>query len=173
MHRRRGDDTVAAAPARTNGEDTALKTFKDNQDRVWEITVNVNTIKRVRDLVHVDLTALHQDEAQRVFSDPVLLVNTLYAVCKPQADRTNVSDVVFGESLAGDHIEAASMALMEEIELFFPASRRPLLRAVREKAVEFGSQLTDKTLAAIQSLDLTSLKSATSSPASSALTPAS
>jgi hypothetical protein len=152
-----------------------MKTFSDNQGRVWEITVNVNTIKRVRDLVHVDLTALHQDEAQRVFSDPVLLVNTLYAACKPQAEKFSpiVDDVAFGESLVGDHIEAAAMALMEEVELFFPASRRPILRAVREKAVELGAQLTSKTLAAIQSVNLTSLKSATSSPASSASTPVS
>ena len=32
-----------------------MKTFKDNADRSWTIEVNVATVKRVRDLVGVDL----------------------------------------------------------------------------------------------------------------------
>ena len=57
----------------------------------------------------------------------MLLVNTLYAVCKPQADERDVSDEAFGELLVGDTIELAAAALVRGITDFFPKDRRAVL----------------------------------------------
>ena len=47
----------------------------------------------------------------------------LYAACKPQADERGVSDEDFGRAMAGDAIEAATAALLEEIVAFCPSPR--------------------------------------------------
>ena len=87
-----------------------MKTFTDNTGRTWTLSVTVGTIKRVRALCGVDLANIISIEAgkapnvgllDRLASDPVLLVDVLYAVCKPEADAQNVSDEDFGRAMAG------------------------------------------------------------------------
>ena len=55
---------------------------------------------------------------------------TVFAVCKDQADRLNITDVQFAEGLDGDTIEAATLALMEGIVEFFPLAKRRLLTKI-------------------------------------------
>jgi hypothetical protein len=55
--------------------------------------------------------------------DPVLLCDVIYAACKPQADERQVSDEAFGASMAGDAIEHATAALLEELVDFCPSPR--------------------------------------------------
>ena len=94
-----------------------MKTFRDNKRRVWTLEVNVAAIKRVRGLCKVDLNSIVEVDAEnrptahlheQLSSDPVLLVDVLYAICKPEADKLGVSDEDFGESMAGDAIEQAT-----------------------------------------------------------------
>lgn len=110
-----------------------MKSFTDNIGRVWTVNVNVGTVKRVRALCGVDIAGIVTMEAdgrpkvellERLASDPVLLVDVLYAVCKEEADAKNVSDIEFGRSMAGDSIEAATVALLDEIIDFFPEAKR-------------------------------------------------
>ena len=72
-----------------------MKSFTDNTGRTWTLSVTVGTIKRVRALCNVDLAGVISIESgaqpkvdllERLGSDPVLLVDVLYAVCKPEAD---------------------------------------------------------------------------------------
>ena len=99
------------------------------KDRVEKIgPVNVDAIKRVRSLVGVDLMqAVGGKLLERLVSDPVLLCDVLYAVCKAEADAKNVSDEDFGRALAGDAIDAATTALLEELVDFFPQAKRRVL----------------------------------------------
>jgi hypothetical protein len=90
--------------------------------------LNVDAIKRVRSLVDVDLMqAVGGKLLERLVSDPVLLCDVLYAVCKAEADAKNVSDEDFGRALAGDAIDAATTALLEELVDFFPHAKRRVL----------------------------------------------
>jgi hypothetical protein len=57
----------------------------------------------------------------------------IYAVCKPEADTKNVSDVDFGRAMAGDAIDAATTALLEELVDFFPQGRRKVLAKALNK----------------------------------------
>jgi hypothetical protein len=111
-----------------------MKAFKDNADRTWTVTVNVDAIKRARSLLDVNLLeAVGCRLLERLVSDPVLLCDVIYVVCKPEADTRGVSDEEFGRAMAGDAIEQATQALLEELVAFFPLARRRLLRKALDK----------------------------------------
>ena len=106
-----------------------MKTFKDNAGRTWTITVNVDAIKRVRSLLNVNLMdAVDGKLLEQLATDPVLLCDVIYCLCKPEADTKNVTDEDFGRSMAGDAIEHATTALLEELVDFFPLGKRRVLQ---------------------------------------------
>jgi len=106
----------------------------DRDGRRWSTAVTVTTLKRVRDLVGVNLLDVFDGVLLgRLADDPVLLANTLYAVCKPQADERGVDDLTFGELLVGDTIEQAAEALVHGIADFFPRGRKAALRSLWTK----------------------------------------
>lgn len=101
-----------------------MHTFQDNQDRKWDLAVNVSAIKRLRDVLNVDLMqVIEGDLLQKLYSDPIMLVDVVYVLCQPQAEKAEVTDVQFGEAMGGDALELATAALVEEIIDFFPNRR--------------------------------------------------
>jgi len=156
-----------------------MSSFKDNQGRSWQIAVTINTVKRVRSLLDIDLLAIVDGKLlERLVNDPVLLVDVLYAVVKPYADEEGISDADFGDALAGDAIDAATTALLEGLADFFPQRRRELLHRALGKLREVEARAMDlaEEKLADPSLDLEIQRilgdSSTASPASSAATPA-
>jgi hypothetical protein len=115
-----------------------MKSFTDNLGRTWTLVVNVATIKRVRALCGVDLNAIIEVEdgkpetrlLEKLSTDPVLLVDVLYAVCQPECDRRQVTDEDFGSAMAGDAIDLATSALLDEIIDFFPDAKRQAFRKI-------------------------------------------
>lgn len=98
-----------------------MKTFVDNAQRTWTLIVNVTSIKRVRDLLTVDLLEVLEGKLiDRLIRDPVLLCDVIYALCKSEAEAAQVSDEDFGRAMAGDAIEHATKALLEELVNFSP-----------------------------------------------------
>lgn len=111
-----------------------MKTFKDNADRTWTIAINVGAIKRVRSLLDLDLMeAVEGKLIERLIGDPILLCDVIYCLCKTDADSRGVSDEDFGRAMAGDAIELATTALLEELVDFFPQGKRQLLRKALAK----------------------------------------
>jgi len=103
-----------------------MKTFTDNANRSWNVEINVAAIKRVRDLApgNIDLLDIVEGKLiEKLISDPVLLCDIIYIVCKPQADERGVTDEQFGQAMAGDAIEHATTALLEELVSFCPSPR--------------------------------------------------
>lgn len=101
-----------------------MKCFTDNAARSWTIAINVDAIKRVRGLLDVDLLEVVEGKLiEKLIRDPVLLCDVVYAVCKPEADAKVVSDEEFGRAMAGDAIEHATKALLEELVDFSPSPR--------------------------------------------------
>jgi hypothetical protein len=101
-----------------------MKSFTDNAGRSWSVEVNVAALKRVKGLAGVDLLeVLDGTLIDRLIRDPVLLCDVLYAACKPEADAKGVSDEEFGRAMAGDAIEHATGALLDEIVSFCPSPR--------------------------------------------------
>jgi len=124
--------------------------WKDAHGRLWGTTVNVNTVRRVRELLDVDLLDCFDGKLfARLADDPVLLVNTLYVVCKPQADERAVSEEGFAELLVGDTITSAVNALVAGLTCFFPSERRGYLTrmwAATAQARTAAMNLADKKL---------------------------
>ena len=115
-----------------------MKTFRDTAGREWAITVDVNAIKRVMkapiehmgEPLKVNLLALVEPDSdllKKVVEYPPLVCDIAYALCKPQCDEKNVTDEDFGRAMAGDAIDLAATALLEELVSFFPKGRRELL----------------------------------------------
>ena len=123
-----------------------MKSFTDNTGRTWTLVVNVATIKRVRALCGVDLNSIVEVEdgkpaaklLERLSGDPVLLVDVLYAVCRPECEQKGVSDEDFGAAMAGDAVEQATDALLDEIVDFFPAAKRKAFQRILSASRRFG-----------------------------------
>lgn len=119
-----------------------MKTFRDNKGREWLIAVNVTAIKRVRGLVNINLLDVLEHKAdllRRLVSNIELVCDVLYALCKPEADSKGVTDVDFGEALAGDAIDQATTVLLDELADFFPspndrANLKRLIEATHQAA---------------------------------------
>ncbi len=96
-----------------------MRTFKDKTGREWTLDVNVSAVKRVRDLLKEDLLDV-ENVVPRLLLDPILLVDVIYCLCKPEADERQVTDEQFGRSMAGETIARAKEALLEDLADFFP-----------------------------------------------------
>jgi hypothetical protein len=105
-----------------------MKTFKDSTGVSWSVTINVAAVKRVRDLIGVDLLKLidpsvPKDEQllMRLGSDVVLLVDALYAILLPQLQAADppLDDIGFGTRLEGEAAGDAVKAFWLELTDFF------------------------------------------------------
>ena len=157
-----------------------MKTFQDNAGRAWTVTINVDAIKRVRTLAKVNLLDVLDDGCKllaELHDDPVLLVDVLYCVCKPDADAQNVTDEEFGRGMSGDAILQAANALFEGLSDFFPNARqRAAMKELLKKTETVVERLLDHAETTIAELDpesvaQTAIASFGNSPESSASTP--
>jgi len=65
-----------------------MRTFKDNEGRLWSVDINVTAIKRVRGLTGEDLMQVIEGTLiEKLIRDPVLLCDVVYAICKPEDVR--------------------------------------------------------------------------------------
>jgi len=119
-----------------------MHTFKDIEGREWQLIANVTTLRRVKDTLDVDLTEFGSPDAagqrlvETLTSDPYILADVLCCLCLPQMEKAGVTQEQFGEALAGDAIDNATGALLDEIVSFFPKSRDRLRAARVLKAME-------------------------------------
>ncbi|MCM2370786.1 hypothetical protein [Aporhodopirellula aestuarii] len=127
-----------------------MQKFIDRRGRVWIVDIDNTTLRRVKALTDVRLLdAIDGDLVTRLSSDPLLLGDVLFAICKPQADQQDVDDEAFAEGLAGDSIDEACKALVDALVAYFPESRRRLLRkaADKQKMIEMrGLEAIEKRL---------------------------
>ena len=116
-----------------------MQSFKDSKGIIWTIEVNVGAIKRVRALCGIDLLNVitvgedgkpNTELLDRLSDDPVLLVDTLYAVCQPEIEKRGLTDEEFGMSFDGDALVAAAHALLDGVVDFFPEAKRRMFRKV-------------------------------------------
>lgn len=99
--------------------------FRDCHGRNWSIRVDVGAVKRVRSALGVDLMQVAERKTrdggrepgvlERLASDPVLLVDVIYVLCRDQAQAAGVTDEEFGSAMAGDALEAAVNAMLGAI----------------------------------------------------------
>jgi hypothetical protein len=182
-----------------------MRQFTDTEGRSWTISLSFGAVKRVQDLLKVNLldplgvkkrkvrgvVRKRPPLVTRLQLDAALLVNVIFCLVKPQADKIEVSDMDFAEALGGDAAYAAYEAFMEEWQSFFRGLRREteakainanveLVRAedqrnltLIDQATEAAERITAKRRQeATEKLSALGVsQSATASPESSASTP--
>lgn len=156
-----------------------MRSFRDRDGRKWDIAVDVVAAKRVRDLTGFDLFRVVENDGGPLYElrdDPELLVNVVYALCKPQVDAyrwrepypglvgrvlwwfgigrdtTDRADEAFGKALGGDALEHAWDCIITELVAFFPTNRRRVLAAA---AIQAGVGLLLEETAKLKALGWT------------------
>jgi hypothetical protein len=107
-----------------------MPSFKDTNGKEWTVRIDAPKIREVRSICSLDLAANDGSAFQKLADDVVLLVDTLWVLCREQAN--GVTDVQFGQALVGDPLEAATKALIDGLLDFFPQPKRSLLRSLYE-----------------------------------------
>lgn len=107
-----------------------MPAFKDTNGREWLVKIDAPLVKAVRAaLGGFDLLG---DEAfSKLAADDVLLVDTLWVLCRGQAN--GLTDVEFGQALGGQAIEEAGDALTQARRDFFRPRKRSLLRSLEDE----------------------------------------
>ena len=106
-----------------------MRTFKDNADRTWQISVNADSVKRVRQECGIDLARPTADGCQligRLHDDCVLLAEVAWALVKPDAEAQSVTRQQSEAALRGDVLDLAFDAVTDSVCDFIPS------RTVRE-----------------------------------------
>jgi len=128
-----------------------MRVFKDNAGRSWTIAIHVAAVKRVRGLLSLDLYSLLDERfagLAKLLADPVDFVDVLYVLCKDDADRLGITDEDFGRAMAGDSIEHARNAFLEEYADFFPD---PRVRAGLRKVMAASAKVRDRIMSLMES----------------------
>jgi len=128
-----------------------MRVFKDNAGRSWTIAIHVAAVKRVRGLLSLDLYSLLDERfagLAKLLADPVDFVDVLYVLCKDDADRLGITDEDFGRAMAGDSIEHARNAFLEEYADFFPD---PRVRAGLRKVMAASAKVRDRMMSLMES----------------------
>ena len=158
-----------------------MRTFKDNAGRTWSVTLNVLQMKRIRAQLGIDLEnvitldsggKVKVDLVDRIASDPCLLVDILWVCVGDEAKAAGVTDEEFGRSLAGDSIDEATAAFLDELVDFFPGAKRLFLKKAVELSRKYAGEMTESLAKALEDPELArrveeSMRSSASSPASS------
>lgn len=112
-----------------------MKPFRDNAGRTWTLDMTLDSVKRVKSLLGVNLFELELGDPPlitRIGSNEILLCDIIFCMVKPQADLQNVSDEDFGKAMGGDAICGAQNAFYEELVDFFQKRGRvEIARAVK------------------------------------------
>ena len=135
--------------------------FLDNQNRKWNLHVNVGSIRRVRSMCGIDLAAaLDGKTLQRLSEDPVLAVDVIAALIYDDLKNAGITDEDFACSLSSDNLDAAVVALLHSIAEFFPDPKKSMLLKLINKVDQQQKELTKMMMQEmdqkIESLDLRS-----------------
>lgn len=123
-----------------------MHSFKDRDERAWNVELNVAQVRRVRDALGVNLLDVgNGDMLADLAADPIALCDVLWVLCQQQAEAADITDEQFGRALVGDAIAEATDALLEELVDFFPSPRREVLRRVLSKVKEVDKRLQVRT----------------------------
>ena len=157
-----------------------MKTFTDNAGRTWSIAMTIGSVKRVLDLLGVNLLEPESGTPPlmtRLGTDEILLCDVIYCLIKPQADEQGISDEQFGAALGGEAILSAQKAFYDEIIDFFRQRGRTDRAKMMEKQAQIISLSVEKAEMEIDGIDLEKSinsafgKQSAKSPESSELTP--
>lgn len=141
-----------------------MQYFLDKNGKQWELSIEYATIKRVKALCDVQILnlvaiddktgELDSNLLDRLVGDPILLIDVLYACCKPQADLNNISDEKFGQAFTGEEVEKATKALIDAVIDFFQEPKRTILKKMVAAVNRFMDKEQKMLMDRLQTVDL-------------------
>lgn len=145
--------------------------FTDGDGREWKLRLTVGLVEDIQKETGVELgDESNADWLALLFGKRRKLVEVLWLLCEAQADKAGVTPEQFGHLFDGATLDAAGTALAAAVADFFPRSR--ISQALRENLQAILEAGEEKAVAEIRATAGRSSASATTSPGSSALTPA-
>lgn len=142
-----------------------MASFKDKLGAEWNITLTVGALRRVLDMVDVDLARLVEtvdangnkrnpiQEWATLINDPIRVCDVLWAVVSPVAAARQITDEQFGELLEGQTLANATEALEQSLRDFFSALHpefadmlRKMARFNRQGVAELSRRISDQLL---------------------------
>jgi len=134
-----------------------MREFKDCRERTWTVDATVGALKRVRDILGLNLAdpmaATEADSIApitRIDLDTILLVDVVYLIVKPQATEQGVKDEEFGAAIDGKALSAARDALMGAlIDFFRQRGRTDVVKAIQTQMeiVNRAAAVAEETIA--------------------------
>lgn len=112
-----------------------MGSFQTTDGATWTVSVNVGTVKRVREATNVNLLALISETSaiSDVFADDIRLAEVIAAVVSPQIRAAKKTDDEFFQAMDGSVLESAAEALLREVANFFQEPRRSVLLKAMDK----------------------------------------
>lgn len=111
-------------------------TFIDGEGREWRIDLNITLAREVKQATQVDLLKFGDAKTLQLLEDDEKFVAVLWCLLESQAQSAGVDEESFGRGLGGDSLEQALSALEVALINFSRPSRRPVMRALLERAKE-------------------------------------
>ena len=118
-----------------------MRTFTDSKGRQWPIEVNVGTIMQTRSLCDIDLLDLDAKYAIRMQTDPILVADIAYGLCKPDISKDEWLAAMDGSAIGG-----ALVAVVQEMVDFFQ-KYRPSMGSILSEAVTRTVEAQEKIFA--------------------------
>lgn len=143
----------------------------------WSTRITVGDVLRVQEKTGVLLPSLADDGCKplgELRDDLKKLVDILWVLVEPQAEKANVTDEKFVQSLGGEGIYGGYMALVEGLKDFFLESPDKehvgkMIGAIMSKAAEvvnYQGQVTEKAVQQVNQMKVEQLVKKSGSPAS-------
>ncbi len=135
------------------------QSFTDAKGKTWYVAITVNTLKKVRAALQIDLGKVVEDKQllMRLALEPEFMVDVLYLAVQDQAGPS-VDGMAFAEALGGgDGLEAAANALLTAIVDFFPKHRREPLMAALLKLQEVQAKASTIAVQEIKNMTMEKL----------------
>lgn len=156
-----------------------MKTFKDSEDREWQIAMTIDECERVEGLIEVDLLKPSEPRGDvedaggtlvdSLDSDFGLFAKVVFALVSLQAEAKKVDEKAFKKALDGSAMASARKAFWGEMADFFQS--HPRIVAILEQRAEMGKEVYKKILAETVQEQITAMKTSgtgsTTSPGSS------
>lgn len=112
-----------------------MKTFTDNQGEIWNLTLSLAKIRKMRESLGLDI--LNPTHYLQIMSSLTDRLAFTFLMCEEQARRIEVSADQFEERLYGEGFaNKASLAFLGETELFFQKLGQSAMASLAKKTIE-------------------------------------
>ncbi len=109
-----------------------MKTFQDNQNQQWNLSLPLRTVRRLRDATGIDL--FNPDDHWRLMTSVLDRVEWVFLIVADQREKYQVDRDEFDDRLVGDgYMDAAGDALLEELVDFFRQFGQQAMAKLTEK----------------------------------------